>query len=296
MIRIDVGSRELKDQVEAFKPGWIARAADRTATFITNEKYEEPSSTWSEFKPVFMEVQAFKCAYCERALAGRVVGRAEHDLEHYRPKSNVKVWPNATAIRERNLDYDFPTGEELETGYYWLAYDLGNYVTACKPCNSALKSNYFPIAGTRARQVRTISQLFSSEKPYLIFPLGRGDADPRTLITFHGAVAVPKPRQGAGKRRAQVTIDFFQLNDRDELWTERYHCIRELWSQYDRLNNSSNARSRSDARQSIDELREPDNPHSSCANAFYDLCDTDIEEAFRVYQHAHNYVRQIRPG
>lgn len=296
MIRIDVGSRELKSEVEAFKPGWIGRAKIRTANFITNENYEESSSIWSEIKPVYMKVQAFKCAYCERALGGRLVGRGEHDLEHYRPKNNVKVWPNATAKRERDLNYAFSTGGNLQTGYYWLAYNLGNYVTACKSCNSALKSNYFPIAGTRPRGVRTIRQLNSSEKPFLIYPLGRSDVDPRTLITFLGAVAMPKPKRGAGKQRAQVTIDFFRLNDRDELWTERFNCIREMWSHYDRLNNSGNARSRKDARQSIDELREPDSPHSSCANAFYDLCDTDTEDAYRVYQDARDYVGQIRPS
>lgn len=62
-----------------------------------------------------------KCAYCESSF----VHVSPADIEHFRPKSAVKV--------------DEKTGEEkvqeLKPGYYWLAADWDNLLLSCIDCN-----------------------------------------------------------------------------------------------------------------------------------------------------------------
>ena len=56
------------------------------------------------------------------------------------------------------------------------------------------------------------------------------------------------------------------------------------------LDAATRADRRADAERSICEAIAPDSPHSSCAKAFRDLCETNIEEAFSVYQEARAYI------
>ena len=83
-------------------------------------------------------------------------------------------------------------------GYYRLAYHIFNYAAACKPCNSALKKNGFPIAGTYRLEADDLEAL-KDEEAYLIYPLGDMDEDPEELIEFHGVV--PRPIAARGHRR-----------------------------------------------------------------------------------------------
>ena len=289
MIRYPVTRRELRRRVSAHDPNWLAKAATRTQRFINQGKFNERSHIWSDIKVVFMHLQHNKCVFCERALAGERFGRGEHDLEHCRPKSSVKAWPTRKISRERNINYTFGTGAASPTGYYWLAYDIQNYAAACKPCNSALKSNYFPIADNRGGATATVRQLNQREKPFVIFPIGSVDDDPERLISFDGITAVPKMTRGRGRRRAQVTIDFFELNRREDLWRGRFRAIRELWAQFERRKSAVNLRSRQDANQMINELTSSDSPHASCARNFLDLCKRNPDEAWDMYLDARDY-------
>ncbi len=207
MVRFEVTVKDITARVNSVRPTWLTHAADRTKGFIVAGRFGESSSIWSEIKTVFIELQHQKCAYCERSLPGETFGLAEYDLEHYRPKGRVQVWPAPTD----GLNYSFQTGVDNPTGYYWLAYGLGNYAVACKSCNSGLKLDRFPIAGTRGTTVTSIAMLNKTEKPFLIFPIGLTDDNPRDLIGFLGAVPSPKAKTGRKQRRAQVTIDFFRL-------------------------------------------------------------------------------------
>ena len=124
MIRYPVTEAELEQRVDAAVASWRSRAATRTARFIAAGGYDESSSIWSEIKPVFMKLQNDKCAYCERQLASADSGGAvEHDLEHFRPKSSVVVWPDGAGV-------SFATGTASPAGYFWLAYHLLNYSVA----------------------------------------------------------------------------------------------------------------------------------------------------------------------
>ena len=116
-------------------------------------------------------------------------------------------------------------------GYYRLAYHIFNYAAACKPCNSALKKNGFPIAGTYRLEADDLEAL-KDEEAYLIYPLGDMDEDPEELIEFHGVVPRPIAARGHRRHRALVTIDFFKLGDPDErenLFMDRARIITALY-------------------------------------------------------------------
>ncbi len=217
MIRYAITARDLNARIDAHSASWRERAEARTASLVAAGRYDEGTSIWSEVKAVFMDVQFNKCIFCERQFEGEEFGRIEHDLEHFRPKSSVKRWPTG---RRAGL-FDFPLGSPNTKGYFWLAYDLGNYAASCKVCNSTLKSNAFPIAGHRGIPVENGRSLLNKEKPYLCYPIGRVDKDPEDILDFVGTVAVPRGRRGHKRRRAEVVIEFFKLNDRDQLHFER---------------------------------------------------------------------------
>ncbi|BDI28356.1 hypothetical protein CCAX7_004070 [Capsulimonas corticalis] len=203
MIRYPKALPEIEALVDAKVPGWRRNAERRTAAILQLGHYAETSAIWSEVKPVFMEIQHNKCAYCEQQLEGGEFGAIAHDLEHYRPKRNVRAWPADPA------KYDFPTGEAFPNGYYHLAYHLGNYAAACKVCNTLMKSYFFPVASSRIA-AGDAPEDYAAERPYLIYPIGVLDEDPEEILEFVGVNALP--RQGPSGRRALVTIDFFGLN------------------------------------------------------------------------------------
>jgi hypothetical protein len=118
-------------------------------------------------------------------------------------------------------------------GYFLLSYHPFNYAAACKPCNSALKRDYFPIADAYNLIGEDPKQL-KKEKPYLIYPIGDWDTDPEQLIRFHGVSPQPVAVKGYRRHRALVTIEFFELdnvNRRKNLIRERAVIIIALFPQ-----------------------------------------------------------------
>lgn len=266
--------------VDLEAPTWRLRAAERTTANIAAGRFVEKSSIWSEVKPIFMRLQHRKCAYCERPLAGELAGLIEQDVEHFRPKGNVRRWPKAGEPA-----YPFETGPAFPNGYYWLAYALDNYAAACKPCNSTRKSDYFPISSvTRGTVAATPAELNASEQPLLIYPLGTDDDDPEDVITFDGIAAVPVHANGPQHHKAVVTIAFFALNDRDELWVERFRVIREVWTHYDCTQVHPNPAERISAAETLRELVREDAPHASCARSFLRKIESDPLEAYEIFK------------
>src|SRR5262249_31446914 len=225
MIRYEITEAALIDRIDRKVPTWLTRTRRRTSTFRKNKRYSEKKGIWGEIKAVYMQIQHNKCAYCERVLEGPPYGLIEHDVEHFRPKSGVEAWPNAAITADRQIDYDFSTGDEWDAGYYLLAYHPLNYTTACKSCNTPLKLNYFPIAGNRGPQAENPSDL-AAEQPFLLYPIGTFDDDPEEILTFEGVVPKPVKMSGHRRRRAVVTIDFFELDTREELIRGRSEVIR----------------------------------------------------------------------
>lgn len=288
MIRHPVTRRRLESLIRAHDTTWMDRARARTEAFRAAGRYDERSGIWSEVKPVFMRLQHNKCAFCERRLAGERFGTIEHDVEHFRPKSEVKRWPSPRIARERGIAYDFATGEETKEGYYLLAYEPWNYVTACKTCNTALKSSYFPVAGPRVSGGKDPRSM-KAEKPFLIYPLGSLDDDPEELITFVGPLPVPRARSGHRFRRAQVTIDFFELDTREELLRERAEQIRSFYMALHLLETGGPS-GRAVAQGAIRDHLSPRSPHSGCVRAFHALYQRDSSKAEEIVQLVLEYL------
>ena len=120
MIRYDITADDLHALVEEYVPGWLARAEDRTATFMKRRRYAERRSIWNEVKPVFMKVQGDgKCGFCERKFESGDLGRHELDIEHFRPKSRIAEWRYPRFLMDAGYSQTLPP--DTETGYYLLS-------------------------------------------------------------------------------------------------------------------------------------------------------------------------------
>ncbi|MEW6129067.1 MAG: hypothetical protein AB1757_18660 [Acidobacteriota bacterium] len=292
MIRYKVTKAKLEQLVEAEAAGWLNAAKTKVEKFRQLQKYEEAQGTWSEIKNVYMVLQRGKCAYCERKLEGGELGKIEHDVEHFRPKSKVRAWPTAKIKQDLQLNYSFTTGNKADVGYYLLSYNIRNYATTCKVCNSTCKSDYFPIFGT-ARFVDSDNFIqLKTEKPCLLYPIGSLDTDPEKIITFQGILPIPKGNPGSENYlRAQVTIDFFRLAvTREDLLRERALIIKSLYIAFLNKDNP-NPLFRDDAQLTIDLALSETSPHTNCARSFYAVCEKDIQLAQQYYQAAVTYLK-----
>jgi hypothetical protein len=247
-----------------------------------------------------MRLQHDKCVFCERKLGAVIFGKGEHDVEHFRPKRRVIAWPTPKLIEEdakrpvsaRRFPYVFKTGTSNTTGYYLLAYNIFNYATTCKSCNSSLKLDYFPVAAKR--QIATDDPaILKAEKPFLIYSIGDADDDPEDLITFRGFLAVPKSANPSEfrYRRARITIDFFQLDDREDLLRIRALVITNMWLAFDTLRDPQTpAERRKKAEHLIQLALSEKSEQTACARAFHQVCQTDPDTARQFNDLAEQYL------
>jgi hypothetical protein len=238
--------------------------------------------------------------YCERKLASKErlnadgtvemigPGSIEHDVEHFRPKAAVRQWPAAKIKRNRKISYAFNLGSDSKIGYFLLAHNLFNYATSCKTCNTPLKGNYFPIEGKRKTSASDPSKL-KSEKPLLLYPIGKIDVDPEKIVTFDGWMIKPTSSNGTKFRRAAVTIDFFELDTREELIRERAMAIVALYFAFDNL-TSTNALKRNLARRNIDTYTAPRSAHTNCNRSYLKVLEANPERATELASQAQEYL------
>lgn len=151
------------------------RAIDaRTQTpFADRPKFIFKTSIYRHQNVVFIlenDIYNHKCVFCETdCTAG-----ARLQVEHYRPKSEVK-------------------NEPAHAGYYWLAYEWTNLLLACSACNIA-KSSHFPIQNVRCIAYQTLPNgeidvskshilhlILQNEQPLLLNP---ETDDPRLHLVF----------------------------------------------------------------------------------------------------------------
>ncbi|VVN49231.1 hypothetical protein [Pseudomonas fluorescens] len=284
MIKYAITQTALNDEITAIAPRWSANATKRTQKLVRLGCFKEKTSIWSQVKPVYMKLQLNKCVFCERQFESPQYGTIEFDLEHFRPKSSVLVWPDSQ--RHANLNYAAATGNVSQAGYFWLAYEPLNYAASCKVCNTTFKLNYFPIAGARGAVNAPLASL-SDETPYLCYPIGTGAEDPETLVTFIATIAVPTQPRGPQRLRGQIIIDFFGLNDREQLHRDRARMIALFGPAL--LAQAQGIASHSDL-QLIDKMTQPNLPHCSCLRAYKRLWTTDAGLAQRIFEQCREYM------
>lgn len=290
MIRFAISRNALDVAIDAENATWRTRAQQRTDE-LENGTRERITGIWSEIKRVYMNLQGPKCALCEKWIEDQAI---EQDVEHFRPKNNVKRWRVPKRLRDEGLTVNQPaTGSE--PGYRLLAYHPQNYVTACKTCNSVLKRDYFPIAGTRQSGAKDPTRL-AGEQAYLIFPLGDFDADPEQLIEFHGFS--PQPRRGGFDRlRALVTIELFQLDNRrkrKELLCDRAEFIEKLYFALKQRDAPASSATEVDrAKAVIKRLTSKKSRHTNCLRCYARLWDSNNAEARSVYGNIADFLESM---
>ncbi|GAB2858828.1 hypothetical protein GCM10027277_29140 [Pseudoduganella ginsengisoli] len=283
MIAYPIDPAELIARIEQEKPGWLARARDRKDAYAQARAYVEGGEFWGEIKGVYIALQHEKCAYCEMKLAGKAYAAKVHEVEHFRPKSRLRAWPGDI---KRLKGYTPPcaTGGASATGYYLHAYNPFNYAIACTRCNSSLKSDYFPVRGTRNFREEDAG-LLRSEDPLLVYPIAGLDVDPAELITFIGVLAVPVHAAGPLYERAEVTIRFFDLNHED-LTTRRAEVIAALYLALRGKELAADAADIRDFSDGIARYLSPATGFSACAAAYYALYQKDRSLAVQIGREA----------
>ena len=286
MIRYLFDDAQVARDIDAIDSRWAVKAGKRAAKIRRDGAYLEKSSIWSKVKPVFMLLQHNKCAYCERQLENPDYGTIEFDVEHFRPKGTVSAWPDP--VRHAGQNYTYETGG-VGAGYHWLAYDLRNYAASCKICNSICKLNFFPVAGVRAAQPPNgisdadARQALLEEQPYLCYPIGEVDVDPQHLITYRATTAVPAGGTEPQRRRGEIMIDFFALNDRDQLHRERARMISLVGTAVGGLGGPLPAGA-------MARYGSPSYPHAGCVRAFLSLWSTNPATAQQIYEACCTYA------
>lgn len=292
MIRYEITREDLGKMIEAAVPGWLDKAAQRTELFAKAGTYDEKSSIWSDVKGVYMQLQGReKCIYCERKLEATELGKIEQDVEHFRPKSNVRAWKLPQELVQAGVQVTDPDNDA--GGYYLLPYDIFNYSASCKPCNSVLKKDYFPIAGRYQLNGKKPEALLAKEKPLLLYPIGNFDVDPEALIGFHGVSPQALARSGYERDRALTTISFFRLDDfdaRKNLFRERALVIVALFPWLEILSNNPRDPT---AKKIVGASTADSAPHASCARSYRKLYDADPATAKDLFDKAGDYIVSI---
>ncbi|MBT9545119.1 MAG: hypothetical protein IV090_06995 [Candidatus Sericytochromatia bacterium] len=293
MIRYPISPLDLAAAIEAEQPHWLSRAARLTESCRAEGRFGSQTAIWSEIKSVYMRLQGGgKCAYCERKMESVELGRIEQDVEHFRPKGNIKAWPVPPEIVA--ADISFATVPPAGKGYYLLAFHLFNYAATCKPCNSTLKKDYFPIAGIYHVDEENPVTL-NNERPYLIYPIGDVDDDPESLIEFYGLSPRPVQKRGWAYQRALVTIAFFKLDDpvqRKNLYAERARLICGLFPLL-QATEIGTAAQQNRAKERLASLVTPQSPHFNCAKSFQRLFERDSAEAEKIWDVAFAFLESI---
>ncbi len=278
MIRYGISFKALEAKIKQEDSAWIGDAKALTEQFQRAGNYEDHKAIWRRIVRVYMRIQHNKCAFCERKFDDeKVGGTREFDVEHFRPKSSVKAWP-PEKIRKRLPD-GFPVSAGSATGYFLLPYHLYNYTVSCKPCNQGFKSNYFPIAGP-SKISGSDPRKMKTEKPDLLYPLGKFDEDPEKIIRYEGVTAVPVEPRGQKNRRAVATIVFFGLNIRDEHISERAQKIAALYLALEDA-NASNSVKRRLARSVVKQYCSPKSSHTNCMRSFKKVYEEDKARAIQ---------------
>lgn len=170
--------------------------------------YIKKNGSWGLLKKWLANSSGNKCWYCEAKST-----RAPFDVDHFRPKLGVTV----DEIKLAGHD-----------GYYWLAYEWGNFRLSCQRCNRPEnddggilhgKANEFPIRDEAQRCTLPAGSL-DTESTRLLDPCVHADCE----LLAHGIDGEVKPVAPDGTweyQRARYTIDRLGFNEWNTPETKR---------------------------------------------------------------------------
>lgn len=187
----------------------------------------------SDVKDALYKLFNGKCAYCE----SKVTKTSPIDKEHFRPKTKIKN-------RE--------TGDS-QRGYYWLAAEWENLLSACSNCNRtgtyenelkeefvSGKLDYFPL-NDESKRAKYNEDLKEEEKVRLL--INPCIDKPEEIIDYNSdGEIVPKPNiDSYNKEKVETSVEIFGLHrsdlhkDRREKWqdvTIQLVRIKEAYEDY----------------------------------------------------------------
>ena len=88
MIRYAVTKAKLDADITALNATWFADTAAVLAGLPSPPSSSDCKPLWSKIKQLYIDLQNSKCCFCEKPLEGKI----EQDVEHFRPKAEVKPW------------------------------------------------------------------------------------------------------------------------------------------------------------------------------------------------------------
>lgn len=168
-----------------------------------NKFIDDHSGHWSKLKPWLFALSFGKCWFTE----GRDIC-SHKDVEHFRPKKEAKGIEG-----------------EVRDGYWWLAFDYGNFRAAGNVPNRK-KGGWFPLHKDSVCS-RFENQCEETEMPYLLDPTDPEDVN---LVAFNEeGNAIPAPGISNWEReRVEESINRYKLNAHDILPAERRKVWREI--------------------------------------------------------------------
>lgn len=293
MIRYPITANDLDNRIKKLKPTWFGRAQDVLDALSDEPKSSDFKGLWSEIKDVYIDLQHSKCAFCEKPLEGRI----EQDIEHFRPKTGVDAWQPPIDLVQAGIKVKQPANGRTEPGYRLLAYHPLNYAATCKNCNTIFKQNLFPIAGTRKPDTKR-PPAKSTERPYLIYPIGDADDDPEQLIEFTGCVPQPAKSPGHDRFRAQATISIFKLDDpleRRVFYQGRAKAIQSIFLNLVAIDDSGEAALVAAAKKNVRRMLQDAEPYANCLRCFSRLYAQSRAEATEVFTDLTELLDSISP-
>lgn len=131
------------------------------------------------------------CAYCGCGLPRNDRG----DVEHYRPKGNVREDPD-------------------HGGYWWIAYDFNNYFLSCSLCNRTRKSDRFPLR-PRGNRIKFDTRAGLAGEARLLLEPVDDPVEAWLWVDWRNPLCRVKPRENLSRvQRRQVNgmLEFFRIN------------------------------------------------------------------------------------
>ena len=134
----------------------------------------------------------------------------------------------------------------------------------------------------------------ANEKQFLVQPIGDIDDDPRDIIAFVGITAIPVKKTGPRRRRGDVTIAFFELNNREELRRERAELLDSLGNHLETIEDTTASAARKAlAKNTVRRMLRPSSGHTSCVKSMVDLFIADRNQARKLIDAARAFLDSL---